>query len=123
MIRRKENGYSLIQFIIVTVIIAVVGTVIFVFIANRTEPEFHADKTLENLAILRKAQVEYIHANKGKYPGPALAELVKSGSLKEIPAEGHKNSNKVVNKFDGTGGWYYNTKTHEIFPNFSIKVK
>ena len=63
-------------------------------------------KTRGNLLQIRSAVTKYYAKNEGQYP-KSLTERFEE-YLAPLPSELITGSNKVVNKFDGSGGWYYN---------------
>ena len=95
----------------------VVGALLLVvgIIAAIVIPKFHemsrgseAGSTKGSLGSLRgEIEISYSDTN-GKYPD---FEYFASDKFKNympvLPKEKITNSNKLVNKFDGTGGWYY----------------
>jgi len=80
---------------------AVVNKNVIIFSGVKQEEE-----TKRNLEVIRMA-VKIYYSNHNKWPSN-LHELVSEyGILKEIPFELIIGSNKVVEEFDGAGGWYY----------------
>lgn len=75
-----------------------------------------------HLSSLRSAIAIYYGNNYEKWPEnlPKNSDKLFPG-LKEILSEKITGSNKVVDKFDGTGGWYYNSKTGEVILNLDGK--
>ena len=63
-------------------------------------------RTQGNLMQIRSAITKYYAKNEGQYPESLTGGFEKY--LAPIPTELITGSNKVVNKFDGSGGWYYN---------------
>lgn len=52
-----------------------------------------------------------------------FVEFYGSDKLYEIPGnqyEGNEKTNKIIEYYDGTGGWVYNNMSGKIYPNISI---
>lgn len=90
-------------------------------------------QTRQSLVQIRSALKQYWNAKK-RYPrdfNSLLEEPFREGKplLEKMPSEtlsrpsfddNIKSNHKVVNRFDGTGGWFYNPKTGEVKPNITV---
>ena len=63
------------------------------------------EKTKQNLGLLRSAIEMYYDDTEGKKPKD-LEELVPK-YIKEIPEEAITGTNRLTDRFDGNGGWFY----------------
>lgn len=67
--------------------------------------------TKGNLGALRSAVAIYYGDKEGKWPSYAtIISKDFNAYINPIPPEKITGSNKIVKKFDGTGGWYYVTQ-------------
>jgi general secretion pathway protein G len=115
-LKGSKAGFTLIELIVVIVIIAILAAIIVPKFVGQVD-KAAVSKTKANLEILRTAIQAYAAENNGVYPSDDLSELITAKYLRKIPEEGIKNKNTVVTTLDGTGGWYWDTTEHEIYPN------
>ena len=64
------------------------------------------------LACLRSAVMIYYSESEGLWP--KNLDILVGKYLEKIPADPFAGSNKVVNTFDGKGGWYYVTDEKSV---------
>ncbi|MFH1824997.1 MAG: DUF2059 domain-containing protein [Candidatus Firestonebacteria bacterium] len=75
--------------------------------------------TKGNLAAIRSAVSIYYSEKEGEWPKSLTSGF--ENFLYPIPQEKITGSNKVVTKFDGTGGWYYDMEKGNVYLNLSGK--
>lgn len=121
---KEQNGFTLIEIMIVIVVIAILATVVtpqFTAVIQKSKET----KLKENLDIIRKAvDVEFTKLN-GKYPAEITVSMFKEGSL---PIDPIKDKSEVAYTYDDPinvnsteGGWIYNPKTGSVKVNNTEK--
>lgn len=75
-------------------------------------------QTKGNLGAIRSAISIYYGDNEGVWPDDLTTEEFRN-YIMPIPPERITNSNKISKIFDGTGGWYYNSRNGEIKVNLN----
>ena len=117
---------SKIAFWVFSGILIVVFLLIGVPYINKILDESRKGATRGNLSAIRAAVSIYYSENEGNWPGNL--EVLIPKYLDNIPEEPISKSNKVVAKFDGTGGWYYKSNPNEleignVYPNLNKVIK
>lgn len=129
----SENGFTLVEILIVVVIMAVLAAAITPQFTDSTN-DAKVSTSKHNIRVLRAQLEVYRTQHNGNYP-PLLADLTKKTNAdhtttgtptlgpycREIPADPSTGSNAVATSSADpivvsgtTGGWIYNNSTGEI---------
>ena len=87
-------------------------------LANKSKLEKEGS-IISKLAALRSAITIYYSEKEGKWPQNLSKGF--ENYLTPIPTEVITGSNKISDKLDGSGGWFYNKETGEIKVNLNGK--
>ncbi|MEM7233359.1 MAG: type II secretion system protein [Planctomycetota bacterium] len=119
MQRHLEQGFTLIELVMVIVIIGALSAIIVPNFIDYTAKS-GAQSTRANIQILRSAIQTYRSENSGSLPG-TLNQLVTDGFLPSVPEDGINNSNAVQagGAADNSGGWIYFSSSGVIKPNLN----
>ena len=114
------KAFSLVEVLMAVAILGLIAAIIVPRFGKQAA-QSNIAKTKANLETLRTA-IRLFYEQEGAWPMPDLSNLtvtMPSGMkyLPAIPREGITNSNVVVNIPDYSGGWYWDTTLHELYPN------
>jgi len=123
-VRKKNNGFTLIEIMIVIVIIAILATVItpqFTTLITKAKET----QLIQNLGAMRDSINVQFTKNNGEYPSSITASMFKENT---IPMDPIAKTNSVqltdespINVISTRGGWIYNGTSGEVRINSTNK--
>lgn len=124
----QQTGFTLVELIMVIVIIGLLASIIVPqFVSQRvTATESATRANLENL----RTAISLYFTTEGSYPTSTTLDELYDGNapsgntyIRQIPNETINDvssptaTNQVVNVFDGSGGWFWDTANNELYVN------
>ncbi len=128
----RQSGFTLIEIMLVLMIIAILALALLPNIVGSDRPA-RIVTTKTNLNTLR-SQIQMFRTNENRYPKDDLSDLLtetykdqgkEKHYLRKMPRElvsSKKGNNHVTNTLGTDGGWYYDTKSGEVYVNYNKEL-
>jgi prepilin-type N-terminal cleavage/methylation domain-containing protein len=119
-LRKNENGFTIIELVIVIILIGVLVSIIIpTFLGQLEQADIVATKA--NAESIRTATRLFYAENNRNWP-ISIEQLVDSGYLRTMPEEMFTPTTQEVGTFDGTGGWVYQSVSDTEPPIINVNL-